>query len=118
MFSKGRTVVLVLLFLAGVVNYLDRSALSIAAPFITEDLHLSPTQLGIVFSSFSVGYAIFNFIGGLASDEIEGKIYFVRSHGCLVSIQRCDCASIQPYQLDCYWSTFWNGRRAVVGNHQ
>ncbi|MEH7117464.1 MFS transporter [Neobacillus vireti] len=74
MFSKGRTIVLVFLFLAGVVNYLDRSALSIAAPFITEDLHLSPTQLGIVFSSFSVGYAIFNFIGGVASDRYGAKL--------------------------------------------
>ncbi|MBT2733227.1 MFS transporter [Bacillus sp. ISL-7] len=74
MFSKGKTVVLVMLFLAGVVNYLDRSALSIAAPFITEDLHLSPTQLGIVFSSFSVGYAIFNFIGGMASDKYGAKL--------------------------------------------
>jgi len=74
MFTKGRTIVLVLLFLAGVVNYLDRSALSIAAPFITEDLHLSPTQMGIVFSSFSVGYAIFNFIGGMASDKYGAKL--------------------------------------------
>ncbi|WP_026565062.1 MFS transporter [Bacillus sp. UNC41MFS5] len=74
MFSKGKTIVLVMLFLAGVVNYLDRSALSIAAPFITEDLHLSPTQLGIVFSSFSVGYAIFNFIGGMASDKYGAKL--------------------------------------------
>jgi MFS transporter, ACS family, hexuronate transporter len=74
MFTKGKTVVLVMLFLAGVVNYLDRSALSIAAPFITEDLHLSPTQLGIVFSSFSVGYAIFNFIGGMASDKYGAKL--------------------------------------------
>ncbi|MEH7083844.1 MFS transporter [Neobacillus drentensis] len=74
MFSKGKTIVLVMLFLAGVVNYLDRSALSIAAPFITEDLHLSPTQLGIVFSSFSVGYAIFNFIGGVASDKYGAKL--------------------------------------------
>jgi MFS transporter, ACS family, hexuronate transporter len=74
MFSKGRTVVLVMLFLAGVVNYLDRSALSIAAPFITEDLHLSPTQLGIVFSSFSVGYAVFNFVGGVASDRYGAKL--------------------------------------------
>ena len=74
MFSKGRTIVLVFLFLAGVVNYLDRSALSIAAPFITQDLHLSPTQLGIVFSSFSVGYAIFNFIGGVASDRYGAKL--------------------------------------------
>ncbi|KKI93223.1 hexuronate transporter [Bacillus sp. SA1-12] len=74
MFSKGRTSVLLFLFLAGVVNYLDRSALSIAAPFITEDLHLTPTQLGIIFSSFSVGYAIFNFVGGVASDRYGAKL--------------------------------------------
>jgi MFS transporter, ACS family, hexuronate transporter len=74
MFVKGRTTVLIFLFLAGVVNYLDRSALSIGAPFITEDLHLTPTQLGIIFSSFSVGYAIFNFIGGVASDRYGAKL--------------------------------------------
>ena len=57
-FGDGKTVVIVMLFLAGVINYLDRSALSIAAPFIQEDIHLTSTQLGIIFSSFSVGYAI------------------------------------------------------------
>lgn len=31
MFSKGRGIVLVLLFLAGVINYLDRSAFSVAS---------------------------------------------------------------------------------------
>jgi MFS transporter, ACS family, hexuronate transporter len=74
MFSNGRSTVIILLFLAGVVNYLDRSALSIAAPFITTDLHLSATQMGIIFSSFSVGYAIFNFLGGMASDRYGAKL--------------------------------------------
>ena len=69
MFSKGRGMVIVFLFLAGVINYLDRSALSIAAPFIQDDLSLTATQMGIIFSSFSVGYAIFNFLGGMASDK-------------------------------------------------
>lgn len=74
MFSRDKLPVLVLLFLAGVINYLDRSALSIGAPFIKEDLSLSATQLGIIFSSFSVGYAIFNFIGGVASDKYGAKL--------------------------------------------
>jgi len=74
MFSKDKLPILMLLFLAGVINYLDRSALSIGAPFIKEDLHLSATQMGIVFSSFSVGYAIFNFIGGMASDKYGAKL--------------------------------------------
>ncbi|MED3727921.1 MFS transporter [Priestia filamentosa] len=74
MFSQGRGIVIVFLFLAGVINYLDRSALSIAAPFIQEDLSLSATEMGIIFSSFSVGYAIFNFLGGVASDKYGAKL--------------------------------------------
>lgn len=73
-FGDGKKVVIVMLFLAGVINYLDRSALSIAAPFIQEDIHLTSTQLGIIFSSFSVGYAIFNFLGGMASDKFGAKL--------------------------------------------
>lgn len=60
-------------FLAGVINYLDRSALSVAAPFIQEDLHISPAQMGMLFSSFFIGYAVFNFIGGWASDKYGAK---------------------------------------------
>jgi MFS transporter, ACS family, hexuronate transporter len=74
MFTNGKLSVVILLFLAGVINYLDRSALSIAAPFISDDLTLSATQMGIIFSSFSVGYAIFNFLGGMASDKYGAKL--------------------------------------------
>jgi len=73
---KKRWQLLLLLFLAGVINYLDRSALSVAAPLITKDLGLSPADLGIVFSIFFVGYAMFNFIGGWASDRFGGKRVF------------------------------------------
>jgi ACS family hexuronate transporter-like MFS transporter len=58
-----------LMFLAGMVNYLDRSALGVAAPLIRQDLNLDPSQLGIVFSSFSFGYALFCFVGGYAADR-------------------------------------------------
>ena len=67
--NKRRNVVWFLLFLAGVVNYLDGSALSISAPFIQKDLYLSLAEMGIVFSCFSVGYALFNIVGGIASDK-------------------------------------------------
>ncbi|MTT31185.1 MFS transporter [Terrilactibacillus sp. BCM23-1] len=73
MFSKGKLSIVILLFLAGVINYLDRSALSITAPFIQKDLDLSATQMGIIFSSFSIGYAVFNFLGGIASDRFGAK---------------------------------------------
>lgn len=72
--GRNGKIILIFLFLAGVINYLDRSALSVAAPFIQEDLKLTPGQMGIIFSSFSIGYVIFNFVGGVASDKFGAKI--------------------------------------------
>ena len=69
MWKKRRHLAVFLLFLAGIINYMDRSALSIAAPAVSGDLGLSPSEMGLVFSSFFFGYAIFNFIGGLISDK-------------------------------------------------
>ena len=62
-----------LMFVAGMVNYLDRSALGVAAPFVTKDLHLSAAELGTVFSAFSFGYAPFCFVGGYLSDRLGPK---------------------------------------------
>jgi MFS family permease len=65
-----------LLFLGGMINYLDRSAIAVAAPFLTQQLSLSPSQLGWVFSAFFFGYAAFCFVGGYASDRIGGRNVF------------------------------------------
>lgn len=53
--NKDGKIILVFLFLAGVINYLDRSALSVAAPFIQSDLHLTPGQMGIILVVFPLG---------------------------------------------------------------
>lgn len=68
--------IVLLLFIAGFINYLDRSALSVAAPALTQELHLSPANLGLVFSTFFIGYAVFNTIGGWAADRWGGKKVF------------------------------------------
>lgn len=68
MFKKYRHVVLVMLFIAAFINYIDRAALSIAAPYISKEFNLSPADMGFIFSSFFVGYALFNFVGGYLSD--------------------------------------------------
>ncbi len=61
------------IFLAGVINYLDRAALSIVAPRITQELGLSATQLGTIFSLFFVGYTVSCFPGGAAADRFGAK---------------------------------------------
>jgi MFS transporter, ACS family, hexuronate transporter len=81
---KQRTmgwVTVFLLFLVYGINYLDRVALSIAAPLIREDLGVDAAQMGIVFSSFFVGYTLFNFLGGLASDRLGPKWVYILAVG-------------------------------------
>lgn len=73
---KYRYVVAVLLFLAGMLNYMDRSALSIMAPLVKQDLQLNDAELGILFSCFFVGYCVFCFIGGWGADKLGPKKVF------------------------------------------
>lgn len=75
-FGTVRWAVVAMLFLGGMINYLDRSAIAIAAPFLTRQLSLTPSELGWVFSAFFFGYATFCFVGGYASDRIGGRNVF------------------------------------------
>ena len=84
MLKKRRWQMVLLLFIAGIINYLDRSALSVAAPLVSSELGLSPADLGLIFSSFFLGYALFNFIGGWAADRIGGRAGLRRRNGGLV----------------------------------
>lgn len=67
--GKYRYVVAALLFIAGAINYMDRAALGIVAPIVGKTLSLSPSQLGIIFSTFFVSYSVFAFFGGYLSDR-------------------------------------------------
>ncbi|SMG50451.1 MFS transporter [Paraburkholderia susongensis] len=70
---KYRWFIVFMLFLACAISYLDRAALSVAAPLIAQDLQLDAAHLGIVFSAFFVGYSLFCFIGGYAADRFGAK---------------------------------------------
>jgi ACS family hexuronate transporter-like MFS transporter len=71
-----RYVVATLLFVAGIINYMDRAALGVAAPFVKKDLGLSPSALGLTFSVFFFGYAIFAFVGGQLADKYGPRIIY------------------------------------------
>lgn len=68
-----RWTILTMLFIAMVINYVDRAALSIAMPFITQEYHLTPSEKGMIFSSFFIGYALFCFVGGYLADQYGPK---------------------------------------------
>ena len=67
---KYRWKVLITDFLCLGLNYADRGAISVAAPFIIKDFSFSKAQFGIILSIFFFGYAPFNWIGGYLSDKI------------------------------------------------
>ena len=56
-----------MVFLIVTVSYLDRTNLSVAAPLIRQQLHLSPTQLGLILSAFSWSYALAQIPAGLVA---------------------------------------------------
>ncbi|KPA94563.1 MULTISPECIES: MFS transporter [Pseudomonas] len=70
-----------LLFFAGILNYLDRAALSVVAPLLKTELHIDDAQMGFIFSSFFIGYCAFCFIGGWAADRFGPKRVFALAAG-------------------------------------
>lgn len=69
MFKNYRVVIALLLFCAGMLNYLDRAALSVMAPLVKKDLGINDAQMGILFSCFFIGYCLFCFLGGWGADR-------------------------------------------------
>jgi MFS transporter, ACS family, D-galactonate transporter len=65
-----------LLFVTIVINYLDRSNISIAAPSLTAEFHLDPVQLGLVFSAFSWTYTTFQLPGGWLVDRVHPRVLY------------------------------------------
>lgn len=54
--KRIQTVTMILLFLAAVINFLDRSSLSVANSMIREEMGLSGTEIGLLLSAFSLAY--------------------------------------------------------------
>ena len=70
--------ILAMVAVGTMINYLDRTVLGIAAPFMTRDLGLSAAQLGLVFSAFSWSYAALQIPGGIFLDRFGTRVtYFI-----------------------------------------
>ena len=67
--NRRRWSVIVLLFSASVLNYLDRATISFALPLISRDLHLGPSTKGLLLSSFFWSYALMQIPIGWCADR-------------------------------------------------
>jgi MFS transporter, ACS family, D-galactonate transporter len=68
--------VLFLLGLSVLINYIDRSNLSIAAPLIKDELNISGAQLGTLLAGFFYTYALLQVPAGWLVDRFDVKWVF------------------------------------------
>ena len=71
-----------LVFVNVVINYLDRSNLSVAATGLADELKLSPVELGLIFSAFGWSYAALQIPGGLLADRVGPRVLYA---ACLMT---------------------------------
>ncbi|KWO40788.1 glucarate transporter [Burkholderia sp. MSMB1459WGS] len=74
--SRKRLLILALLFVTVVINYLDRSNLSIAAPELFKALNIDPVRAGLVFSAFGWTYALMQIPGGWLVDKVSPRVLY------------------------------------------
>lgn len=65
---------LTLLFIAILINYVDRGNLSIAAPLLKDELGVSASQLGILLSAFFWSYTAMQFVSGWLVDHFNASV--------------------------------------------
>src|SRR5689334_18881653 len=65
--------ILVLLFINVVINYMDRSNISVAGSSISNEFHLNEKQMGWIFSAFGWTYMALQIPGGILTDFLGAR---------------------------------------------
>jgi len=76
--SRVRFRVRRLAFWLAIITYLDRVCISVAAPFIMDDLGLTVVQMGVVFSAFTLAYSLFEIPSGWLGDVMGPRRVLTR----------------------------------------
>ncbi len=75
----NKYITFVLLYIGFCISYVDRVAINIALASIGKEFSLSPSTMGVVLSTFFVGYAIMQVPGGWLSDKFGSKKVIILS---------------------------------------
>ena len=77
--TRGRYGILGLIAIATMINYLDRTLLSVAAPLMTKDLNIGPALMGVILSGFYWTYALAQLPGGALLDRFGTRVTYTFS---------------------------------------
>jgi MFS transporter, ACS family, D-galactonate transporter len=76
--TRTRLLILALVTIGTLINYLDRTVISVAAPLLSKDLGLDAALMGIALSAFGWTYAAAQVPGGILLDRIGVRLtYFL-----------------------------------------
>jgi len=76
--SRTRFTLLKLMFVLSIITYIDRVCVSTAAPDIRQSLGLTSSQMGWVFSAFTIAYAVFEIPSGWLGDTMGPRKVLTR----------------------------------------
>lgn len=74
--TRARLGVLALITIATAFNYVDRSVMGVAKPYLTSELDISPEMMGLIFSAFAWTYALAQVPGGLVLDRLGSRLTY------------------------------------------
>ncbi|QWF54181.1 MFS transporter [Bordetella hinzii] len=74
--TRSRYLIMVMLFITVVINYLDRSNLSIAAPALKDEFGLDTVHEGLILSAFGWTYAAMQIPGGWLVDRVAPRVLY------------------------------------------
>jgi len=74
--TRIRYTILAAVFVNVVINYMDRTNISVAATMMSGDLHLNSVQLGLIFSAFGWTYAALQIPGGILADRFGPHVLY------------------------------------------
>jgi sugar phosphate permease len=95
--GKYKYLVLVLLYLGWCVSYIDRAAITFAATQIASEFQLKPSDLGILLSSFFLGYSLMQLPGGWLADRLA-RARDRHLHPAVVGLHRRDRHGLVHHQ--------------------
>lgn len=74
--TRARLLILGLITAGTMINYLDRTVISVAAPLLSRELGLDAALMGIAFSAFSWTYAAAQIPGGILLDRFGVRLTY------------------------------------------
>jgi ACS family hexuronate transporter-like MFS transporter len=97
-----RWLMIALAFFATVINYMDRQTLSVAAPVLIDQFHMSNTAYARVIFAFMLAYTIANGISGPVMDRLGTRLGFALTMALWSVADMLHALARGPWSLGAY----------------